>query len=126
MAPKCSNPTEAGRPHPTSTIPTRAADPSATVLPRAMDQTHFDWALQARGRREKSCSPDPMIISRHASCPRRSVQQSVGGETVAGLTDVIVGGTGKFTGASGNLSGSVTAAGPVSVIKLSGTITLAT
>jgi hypothetical protein len=42
------------------------------------------------------------------------------------LTDVIVGGTGKFTGASGNLSGSVTAAGLVSVIKLSGTITLAT
>jgi hypothetical protein len=42
------------------------------------------------------------------------------------LTDVIVGGTGSFTGASGNLSGSVTAAGLVSVIKLSGTITLAT
>jgi hypothetical protein len=42
------------------------------------------------------------------------------------LTDVIVGGTGKFTGASGNLSGSVTAAGLVSVIKLSGTITLTT
>jgi len=46
------------------------------------------------------------------------------------LTDVIAGGTGKFTGASGNLSGSVTAAGGVgnpggvSVIKLSGTITL--
>jgi hypothetical protein len=48
------------------------------------------------------------------------------------LTDVIVGGTGNFNGASGNLSGSVTAAGGignqggVSVIKLSGTITLAT
>jgi hypothetical protein len=42
------------------------------------------------------------------------------------LTDVIVGGTGTFTGAGGNLSGSVTAAGLVSVIKLSGTITLAT
>jgi hypothetical protein len=42
------------------------------------------------------------------------------------LTDVIVGGTGNFTGASGNLSGSVTAAGGAAVIKLSGTITLAT
>ena len=42
------------------------------------------------------------------------------------LTDVIVGGTGNFTGASGNLNGSVTAAGLVSAIKLSGTITLAT
>ena len=42
------------------------------------------------------------------------------------LTDVIVGGTGNFTGASGNVSGSVTGAGLVSQIKLSGTITLAT
>ena len=42
------------------------------------------------------------------------------------LTDVIVGGTGNFTGASGNLSGSVTAAGPANMIKLSGTITLVT
>lgn len=42
------------------------------------------------------------------------------------LTDTIVGGTGNFTGASGNLSGSVTAAGPANAIKLSGTITLAT
>ncbi len=42
------------------------------------------------------------------------------------LTDVIVGGTGNFTGASGNVSGSVTGAGLVSKIKLSGTITLAT
>jgi len=42
------------------------------------------------------------------------------------LTDVIVGGTGNFTGASGNVSGSVLGAGLVSKIKLSGTITLAT
>jgi hypothetical protein len=42
------------------------------------------------------------------------------------LTDVIVGGTGTFSGASGNLSGSVTAAGGANAIKLSGMITLAT
>jgi hypothetical protein len=40
------------------------------------------------------------------------------------LTDVVVGGTGEFSGASGNLSGSVTHAGGVAVITLSGTITL--
>jgi hypothetical protein len=40
------------------------------------------------------------------------------------LADVIVGGTGNFTGASGNLSGSVSVAGGGAVIKLSGTITL--
>jgi hypothetical protein len=50
----------------------------------------------------------------------------------ATLTDVIVGGTGQFAGATGNLSGSVTLAGGVGnkggggMIKLSGTITLAT
>jgi hypothetical protein len=42
------------------------------------------------------------------------------------LTDTIVGGTGNFSGASGNLSGEVTAAGPANMIKLAGTITLAT
>jgi len=42
------------------------------------------------------------------------------------LTDTIAGGTGTFTGASGTLNGSVRANGPESVIKLSGTITLAT
>jgi hypothetical protein len=52
-----------------------------------------------------------------------------GGGTV---TDQIVGGTGEFANATGNLSGSVTVAGivikpaGVAVIKLSGTITLAT
>jgi hypothetical protein len=39
------------------------------------------------------------------------------------LTDVIAGGTGTFTGATGNLSGTVTGTGPESQIKLSGTIT---
>lgn len=42
------------------------------------------------------------------------------------LTDVIVGGTGQFAGATGNLSGSVRLAGLGATIKLSGTITLAT
>ena len=48
------------------------------------------------------------------------------------LTDTIVGGTGVFNGATGNLSGSVTLGGGVgtrgggTMIKLSGTITLAT
>jgi hypothetical protein len=40
------------------------------------------------------------------------------------LTDVVAGGTGQFSGASGNVSGSVTTAGKVAVIKLSGAITL--
>lgn len=40
------------------------------------------------------------------------------------LTDVVAGGTGQFSGASGNLSGSVTHAGGAGVIHLSGTITL--
>jgi len=40
------------------------------------------------------------------------------------LSDVVVGGTGIFAGASGNVSGRVYAAGPQSAIKLSGTITL--
>ena len=48
------------------------------------------------------------------------------------LTDTIVGGTGSFANATGNLTGSVTLAGGVgnkgggTMIKLSGTITLAT
>ena len=41
------------------------------------------------------------------------------------LTDTIVGGTKTFANASGTLTGSVTAAGPAAMIKLSGTITLA-
>ena len=42
------------------------------------------------------------------------------------LNDVVVGGTGMFAGATGNLSGSVTSAAAESAIKLSGTITLQT
>jgi len=42
------------------------------------------------------------------------------------LNDVVVGGTGMFAGATGNLSGRVYAAGRQSAIKLSGTITLQT
>jgi hypothetical protein len=46
-------------------------------------------------------------------------------EPISGaLTDVVAGGTGEFSGASGNVNGSVTAAGKVAVIKLSGTVTL--
>jgi hypothetical protein len=41
------------------------------------------------------------------------------------LTDVIVRGTGIFSGATGVLTGTVTAAGPQSHVQLSGTITLA-
>ena len=41
------------------------------------------------------------------------------------LTDVIIGGTGIFEGATGTLSGTVRFAGLKSQIKLSGTITLA-
>ena len=40
------------------------------------------------------------------------------------LTDVVAAGTGEFSGANGNLSGSVTTAGHIAVIKLSGTLTL--
>jgi hypothetical protein len=40
------------------------------------------------------------------------------------LTDVIVGGSGAFAGASGTVTGSVSAAALTSMIKLSGTLTL--
>jgi len=39
------------------------------------------------------------------------------------LTDVVVGGSGIFTGASGSVNGSVFGEGPQSTIKLTGTIT---
>jgi hypothetical protein len=46
-------------------------------------------------------------------------------EPVSGtLTDVVVGGTGIFEGATGTLIGTVRASGPQSQVKLSGTITL--
>src|SRR5262249_49865052 len=47
-----------------------------------------------------------------------------GGPAFGDLTDVIVGGTGMFGGASGTLTGSVHGAGWTGVAKLSGTITL--
>jgi len=40
------------------------------------------------------------------------------------LTDVVVGGTGIFDGASGRLTGSASISGPHAQIKLSGTVTL--
>jgi hypothetical protein len=58
-------------------------------------------------------------------CPGRSCgRPGRGGPAFGTLTDVIVGGTGIFTGASGNLSGSVTGAGTAGVARLMGTITL--
>jgi hypothetical protein len=44
------------------------------------------------------------------------------GACEAPLTDVVAGGTGAFTGATGTLSGTVTGTGPQSQIKLQGTI----
>jgi hypothetical protein len=43
----------------------------------------------------------------------------------ASLTDVVLEGTGLFSGATGTLTGSVKAAGLESLVRLSGTITLA-
>ena len=40
------------------------------------------------------------------------------------FTDVVIGGTGEFSGASGHLSGSVIHGGGAAVVKISGTITL--
>jgi hypothetical protein len=48
-----------------------------------------------------------------------------GGPFSATLTDVIVGGTGVFTGASGTLSGTVNGTGLRTTVRLSGTITFA-
>jgi hypothetical protein len=49
---------------------------------------------------------------------------SNGGPWNATLSDVIVGGTGTFTSASGNLSGTVDGTGLRATVRLSGTITL--
>ena len=59
------------------------------------------------------------------SCPG-SCQPNFAEPSSGTLTDVIVGGTGVFTGATGTLNGSVSAAAFQSAIKLSGTITLTT
>jgi hypothetical protein len=63
---------------------------------------------------------------------RGSCQPNPSQPGVSTLTDTIVGGTGTFANATGNLTGSVTLGGGVgtqgggTMIKLSGTITLAT
>jgi hypothetical protein len=64
-------------------------------------------------------------VPSNVACPG-ACQQNPAVPISATLDDVIVGGTGTFTGASGTLSGSVHAAGPESVVKLSGTLALAT
>lgn len=56
-------------------------------------------------------------------CPG-ACQPNPGDPFSAALAAVVVGGTGQFTGASGTLTGSVTHAGAVAVVMLSGTITL--
>ena len=59
-------------------------------------------------------------------CPGacQSGKRGIGFPGSGTLTDVIVGGTGIFTRASGNVSGSVTVGGLQSLIQLSGSITL--
>jgi hypothetical protein len=61
------------------------------------------------------------------SCPGACTSQFPhGGAFSATLTDVIVGGTGIFSGATGALSGTVRSAAYEGQIKLAGTITLQT
>ena len=57
------------------------------------------------------------------NCPG-ACQPNPGDPFSATLIGVVVSGTGQFAGASGTLSGSVTHAGAVAVVRLSGTITL--
>lgn len=58
------------------------------------------------------------------ACPGVCGSRGFGAPASGTVADVIVGGTGIFTGASGNLSGSVHAAGIAGVAQLSGTTTL--
>jgi hypothetical protein len=58
------------------------------------------------------------------SCPGVCGSQGLGAPFSLTLTDVIVGGTGIFEGATGSLNGTVVIAGFHAQIKLSGTITL--
>jgi len=60
------------------------------------------------------------------TCPGVCASRGFGQPAFGTVTDVIVGGTGSFAGASGHLAGSVHAAGTSGVAQLSGTITLAT
>jgi hypothetical protein len=55
-----------------------------------------------------------------ASCPQNPAEPVSGA-----LTDVIIGGTGIFQGATGVLTGSVKATGGQSQVKLSGVVVLA-
>jgi hypothetical protein len=59
------------------------------------------------------------------TCPGRCRLRGRGGPEGGTLTDTIVTGTGVFEGATGTLIGTVFTAGNTSLIKLSGTITLA-
>jgi hypothetical protein len=59
------------------------------------------------------------------SCPAGLCNHPGRGFPASGtVADVIAGGTGIFTGATGNLNGSVHAAGTAGVAELAGTITL--
>jgi hypothetical protein len=73
--------------------------------------------------------PGGSIISHEVfsnpSCPGVCGSRGRGQPASGTVADVIVGGTGIFAGASGNLNGSVHAAGVAGVAKLSGTIMLA-
>jgi len=60
----------------------------------------------------------------NSQCPG-SCQPNPAEPASGSLTDVIVGGTGIFSGATGTLNGAVTAAGLQSHVQLSGTITFA-
>ena len=57
-------------------------------------------------------------------CPGTCGSHGVGRPGDGNLNDVIVGGTGAFTGASGNVSGTVKTAGGSTQIKLAGTLVL--
>jgi hypothetical protein len=57
-------------------------------------------------------------------CPGGCNSHGVGRPGDGNLTDVIVGGTGAFSGASGNVSGTVKSAGGSTQIKLAGPLSL--
>jgi hypothetical protein len=61
----------------------------------------------------------------HEQCPGNCRTRGVGVPSTVAFTDVIVGGTGIFAGATGSLSGEVVTAGGANRIKLAGTTTLA-
>ena len=58
------------------------------------------------------------------SCPGACGSHGINPPFTATLSDVVVGGTGIFEGATGSLSGTVNADGQHAQIKLSGTITV--